>query len=205
MIKFTFDQLLAMEKQLRTNLINSLPGVRGANLIGTKGVDGITNLAIFNSVMHIGAHPPLMGFIMRPVSVPRGTYQNIKDTGYFTINHVTDAFYKQAHQTSARYEVSEFDATGLTPFWGDNFPAPYVKESPVRIGLKFVEEHLITANQTILIIGEIQEVLLPDNALSTDCILQLNETKSIGVNGLETYYNVSKIDELPYAKPNKPL
>lgn len=201
----TLEHILAMEKQHRTNLINSLPGVRGANLIGTIGKDNVTNLAIFNSVMHIGAHPPLMGFIMRPVSVPRGTYQNIKDTGYFTINHVTESFYKQAHQTSARYETSEFEATGLTPFYSDTLPAPFVKESPVKIGLKFVEEHLITANQTLLIIGEVQEIHLEEGAFNENHILQLANTGSIGVNGLETYYRVEKIAELPYAKPNQPL
>jgi flavin reductase (DIM6/NTAB) family NADH-FMN oxidoreductase RutF len=201
----TLEHILAMEKQHRTNLINSLPGVRGANLIGTIGKDNVTNLAIFNSVMHIGAHPPLMGFIMRPVSVPRGTYQNIKDTGYFTINHVTESFYKQAHQTSARYETSEFEATGLTPFYSDTLPAPFVKESPVKIGLKFIEEHLITANQTLLIIGEVQEIHLEEGAFNENHILQLANTGSIGVNGLETYYRVEKIAELPYAKPNQPL
>lgn len=201
----TLEHILAMEKQHRTNLINSLPGVRGANLIGTIGKDNVTNLAIFNSVMHIGAHPPLMGFIMRPVSVPRGTYQNIKDTGYFTINHVTESFYKQAHQTSARYETSEFEATGLTPFYSDTLPAPFVKESPVKIGLKFVEEHLITANQTLLMIGEVQEIHLEEGAFNENHILQLANTGSIGVNGLETYYRVEKIAELPYAKPNQPL
>lgn len=201
----TLEHILAMEKQHRTNLINSLPGVRGANLIGTIGKDNVTNLAIFNSVMHIGAHPPLMGFIMRPVSVPRGTYQNIKDTGYFTINHVTESFYKQAHQTSARYETSEFEAIDLTPFYSDTLPAPFVKESPVKIGLKFIEEHLITANQTLLIIGEVQEIHLEEGAFNENHILQLANTGSIGVNGLETYYRVEKIAELPYAKPNQPL
>ncbi len=201
----TREAILAMEKQHRTNLINSLPGVRGANLIGTVSTEQVTNLAIFNSVMHIGAHPPLMGFIMRPVSVPRGTYKNIRDTGYFTINHVAESFYKQAHQTSARYETSEFEATGLTPFYSDTLPAPYVQESAVKIGLKFVEEHLITANQTILMIGEIQEIHLPEGAFNEEHILQLAHTGSIGVNGLETYYRVEKIAELPYAKPHQPV
>lgn len=201
-ITFSLEDILQMEKQPRTNLINSLPGIRAANLIGTCSSSGETNLAIFNSVIHIGAHPPYMGFIMRPVTVPRGTYQNIKDTGYFTINQVNEKIYKQAHQTSARYDVSEFDATGLTPEFTSTLKAPYVKESKVKIGLRFVEEQHIKVNGTILMIGEIQEIFLEDNYLNESNIIQLQQTEAIGVNGLETYYKVERIAELPYAKPD---
>lgn len=198
----SLENILGMEKQFRTNLINSLPGVRGANLIGTVNENGETNLAIFNSVMHIGAHPPYMGLIMRPVSVPRGTYNNIKQTGVFTINHVHEGMIKQAHQTSARYETSEFAATGLTAWYSQQHKAPYVAESVVKIGLRFVEEHHIACNQTILLVGEVQEIILSDEYLSETGILQLNQTKSVGVNGLETYYGLEKLVELPYAKPD---
>ncbi len=198
---FTLEQILGMEKQSRTNLINSLSGIRQANLIGTISEKGLTNLAIFNSVIHIGANPPYMGFIQRPVSVPRGTYQNIKDTGYFTINQVNEQIYKQAHQTSARYDVSEFEATGLTPVFLHDFHAPFVKESLVKIGLKYIEELPISINGTILVIGEVQKIIFEENCLNESNIVQLNQTKAVGVNGLETYYSVQKIEELPYAKP----
>lgn len=201
-ITFSLEDILQMEKQPRTNLMNSLPGIRAANLIGTFSSSGETNLAIFNSVIHIGAHPPYMGFIMRPVTVPRGTYQNIKDTGYFTINQVNEKIYKQAHQTSARYEDSEFEATGLTPEFTSTLKAPYVKESKVKIGLRFVEEQHIKVNGTILMIGEIQEVILEENYLNESNIIQLQQAEAIGVNGLETYYKVERIAELPYAKPD---
>ena len=201
-ITLSLDDILQLEKQHRTNLINSLPGIRAANLIGTCNQAGETNLAIFNSVMHIGANPPYMGFIMRPVSVARGTYQNITETGYFTINQVHASIYKQAHQTAARYDTSEFDATGLTPEYTLNIKAPYVKESKVKIGLRFVEEQHIKVNGTILMIGEIQEVILEENYLNESNIIQLQQTEAIGVNGLETYYRLEKITELPYAKPD---
>jgi len=197
----TLEQILGMEKQPRTNLINSLPGIRQANLIGTISETGLTNLAIFNSVIHIGANPPFMGFIQRPVSVPRGTYQNIKDTGYFTINQVHQGIYKQAHQTSARYDISEFEATGLTAHFTNAVKAPYVKESLVKIGLKFVAEYPIALNGTILMVGEVQEIIMEDDSFSQSQIVQLDQTKAVGVNGLETYYSVQKIEELPYAKP----
>lgn len=201
--EITNNDILSMDKQMRTNLINSLSGIRPANLIGTISKNGVTNLAIFNSVMHIGANPPLMGFIMRPTSVERHTYNNIIDSGEFTINHVTEAFYKKAHQTSARYDVSEFNATGLEPFYSNNLKAPYVAISPVKIGLSFIDDQLIKSNNTRLIIGEIEEIIIDDHSLNEDNILQLQHTLSIGVGGLETYYSLQKIDQLPYAKANQ--
>ena len=85
---FTKQNILEFEKLYRTNFINSLSGFKSANLIGTISSEGKTNLAIFSSVIHVGANPPLMGFLMRPVSVERHTYTNIKETNCFTINHI---------------------------------------------------------------------------------------------------------------------
>ena len=55
---FSVADISAMEKQYRTNLINSAPGVKGVFLIGTKDSAGRMNLAIFNSEFHVGANPP---------------------------------------------------------------------------------------------------------------------------------------------------
>ena len=54
----------------RSNLVNSVVGIKQANLIGTISKSGITNLAIFSSVVHLGSNPALIGFFNRPVSSP---------------------------------------------------------------------------------------------------------------------------------------
>ena len=104
------------DKYFKINLINSLSGVRPACLIGTASASGKTNVAIFNSVMHIGADPALIGFFMRPITVERHTHANIKETGSFTINHFCPGDTQKAHHTSAKFrsDISEFEACGLT-------------------------------------------------------------------------------------------
>lgn len=77
-MKLYVQDIESMDKRYRTNFVNSLPGFKSANLIGTISHSGIPNLAIFSSVIHVGASPALMGMLFRPVSVPRHTYQNIK-------------------------------------------------------------------------------------------------------------------------------
>ena len=82
-MKITKEDVLKFEKLYRAAFINSITGFKSASLIGTISSKGNTNLAIFNSVIHVGANPPALGFLMRPVSVERHTYNNIKETGYF--------------------------------------------------------------------------------------------------------------------------
>lgn len=202
-MKITNENILTFEKHYRTNLVNSLTGFKSANLIGTISKEGKTNLAIFSSVIHVGANPPAIGFLMRPVSVERHTYNNIKETGYFTINHINKGNFKQAHQTSARYDkdVSEFDECGLTPEYSGTIKAPYVKESTIKIGLKFVEEQEIKFNGTIFIVGEIFEVILPDDVFGGDGFVDIEKAETVAISGLDSYHETKRIARLSYAKP----
>merc|ERR1712166_749016 len=104
-----------LDKIYKINLINSCSGFKSANLLGSICTEGISNVAIFSSVIHLGSNPPTLGFVLRPTTVPRNTHKNIKDIGYFTINHIYEDIIDDAHHTSAKYpeEISEFDVTSL--------------------------------------------------------------------------------------------
>ena len=78
----------SLEVRYRATLINSLTGVRPAVLVGTRSGSGNNNLAIFNSLVHIGADPPLNGLLFRPATVERHTLNNILETGNYTLNFV---------------------------------------------------------------------------------------------------------------------
>ncbi len=201
-MKITNENIVAFEKPYRTNFVNSLSGFKSANLIGTISKEGKTNLAIFNSVIHLGANPPALGFLMRPVSVERHTYINIKETGYYTINHINKDIVKQSHQTSANYDkdVSEFDECGLTPEYSEIIKAPYVKESKIKIGLRFVEEQEIKFNGTIFIVGEIVELILPEEIISKDGYVDIEKAGTIAISGLDSYNETKRIARLAYAK-----
>jgi len=202
-MKITKQNILDFEKLYRAAFVNSLSGFKSANLIGTISSEGKTNLAIFNSVIHVGANPPLMGFLMRPISVERHTYTNITENNHFTINHINKEIFKQAHQTSASYEkgISEFDACGLTPEYTETIKAPYVKESKIKIGLKFLEEREIKSNGTIFIVGEIQEAILPDEVILADGFIDIEKVGTIAISGLDSYHETKRIARLSYAKP----
>ena len=85
---FNHKQILDLDKIYKINLINSCSGFKSANLLGSVSKEGIPNVAVFSSVTHLGSNPPTLGFILRPTTVPRDTYKNIKENGSFTINHI---------------------------------------------------------------------------------------------------------------------
>lgn len=194
-----------METFYRRNLINTLSGFKSVNLVGTQNQQGQTNLAIFSQIFHVGATPPLMGMIVRPDKVARHTLENIRATGYYTFNHIKVDFYQKAHQTSARYEVSEFEACGLSESYGKVHPAPYVAESPLKIGLKLEEEQRLAINGTILVIGRVVELQLPKASVQVDGFIDLEAIGSITCSGLDSYHTTERLARLSYAKANLPL
>lgn len=202
-----FDErdIAQMERRSRTRLINSLSGFKSINLCGTISREGASNLSLISSVVHLGADPALMGFIMRPVTVRRDTYNNILETGQYTFNHLNAAIFKKAHQTSARYpvEISEFEATELTEIYSNNIKAPYVQESHIRIGLEFVEKIPIPLNGTLLMIGKVREIFFPKDCLLEDGYLDIERAGSITTSSLDTYHQTQKLARLSYAKANQ--
>jgi len=199
---FSEQHLDEMDNRFRVNFINSLSGFKSANLIGTDDGHGHHNLAIFSSVVHLGANPALMGFINRPDTVDRHTLQNIRDTEQFTINAVNGDIFGNAHQTSARYprHLSEFDCTQLTPVAGKLISAPYVLESRLRVGLQLVDEIKLKINGTHLVIGEIVEVYAEKESLNEDGYIDVEQLNTVCLSGLDSYHQTNKITRLPYAK-----
>ena len=203
---YTKQQIKGLDKVRRLNIINSVSGVKPANLIGTADDNGSLNLAIFNSVVHLGSDPALLGYIMRPTGeVPRHTYENIKATGIYTINHVHTSIIEKAHYTSAKVDrsVSEFESCKLTPEFIHDFKAPYVKESVLKMGMKLVDELPIKINGTIMLVGEIQHLYLPDESVADNGWINLETAGVAGISGLNSYYKLTQIDSFPYARPNE--
>jgi flavin reductase (DIM6/NTAB) family NADH-FMN oxidoreductase RutF len=203
---FTKNDIHKLDKVTRLNLINSVSGIKPANLIGTRSQEGESNLAIFSSVVHLGSDPALLAFILRPdAEVRRHTYENIRETGYYTINHIHRNFVQRAHYTSAKFEkgTSEFDKCIFGEEYLQNFQAPFVKESKLKMGMKFIEELHIAANDTTLIVGEIQHLFMPEEVMDEKGHLDLSLIDGVGISGLNTYYSIEKIAWFPYARPQE--
>jgi flavin reductase (DIM6/NTAB) family NADH-FMN oxidoreductase RutF len=197
--KKAIDQL---DRVTRLKIINSVTGIKPGNLIGTIGENGATNLAVFSSIIHLGSNPSLLGFISRPQTEEVGhTLRNILQTEFYTINHIHPEFVEKAHYTSAKFssDVSEFDACNLSEEYINHFKAPFVQESIFKMGLRFKEAVDIKLNGTVLVIGEIEELVIADKAFVNEDI-DLEASEGVGISGLNTYYSLKKIESYPYAR-----
>lgn len=189
----------------RARFINSLSGFKSANLIATQDKQGNTNVAMFSSVVHLGASPALVGFVMRPDNNDRHTLDNIINTSEYTINQVSADFYQQAHQTSARYPKhrSEFEATGLSTHFIDPIKAPFVKQSVLKYAVELKQIIPIPLNNTQFIIGEIKLVVCADDAIQEDGYIDIEQLHTTSISGLDSYHTSQRLSRLSYAKPNK--
>ena len=208
MQQFTPAEWQSWERFYRANFINSLTGFKSASLIGTINAQGVPNLGMFSSIVHIGSDPALIGYINRPLAAAPHTLANIKANGFYTLNHIHASFVDKAHQTSAKYpdEVNEFLEVGLTEEYLDGINVPFVKESPIKYLLSLKEIVPITLNATFLVIGQLEQVLIDQSLQPTaDGFLHLDQAGSISSNGLDAYYKTELIDRYDYAKPDTPV
>ena len=184
------EEIEGLERSYKLNLINSISGIKPANLIGTRSLDGKDNVAIFSSVVQ--------------TEIPRDTYPNIMETGFYTINHVSEAFIEKAHYTSAKLEKGdcEFERMKLKPEYIGDFHAPFVKESPVKIGMKH-SESIPLPNGCIFVIGSVEMIICPDDIINDLGQMNLESYAGIGISGLNTYYGLTKLDSFPYVRENE--
>lgn len=201
-MKYWDKQAIAeMELKHKIHLINSVTGIKPANLISTIGSVG-SNVAIFSSVLHLGSAPPLIGFVLRPSDgFERHTFENIHATGRYNINSVQQEFLDKAHMTSVKFprEVSEFSAVGLQEEFKEGWDIPFVKGSAIQLGLSFRDAIDIPLNKTKLVIGEIERIYVAESGVDSECRLDLSELNAAGISGFNGYYSFKR--EAEFTQP----
>ena len=200
---FSSESLNSLDKIYRINLVNSITGYKSANLLGTISNEGIENVAIFSSITHLGSQPALLSFFVRPNVVPRNTYKNIKEKKFFTVNHISKEKIDDAHHTSAKYgeDISEFDKTNLQSEYKKNWEAPFVKDSAVQLGCKYLNEYYLKENGCSMIVASIEIIFIREGLLDNDGWVELSKANIVTVNGLDGYALPKTIKRLKYARP----
>lgn len=85
--------------------------------VSSQSSDGVSNLAPYSFFNGVGANPPLVMFCPanNRLGEAKDTLRNVKQTGEFVVNVVTEAVAEQMNQTAAEYDptTDEFAAAGL--------------------------------------------------------------------------------------------
>ena len=123
---------------------------------------GVRNLAPFSYFTACSSNPPMVCFCTTVRSGPRpykDTLENIRATGEFVVNIVSEEFAEQMNMSSAEVppEIDEFALSGLTPVASDLVRPPRVAESKAQMECRL--HQIIVINDSpgggILILGEV--------------------------------------------------
>ena len=52
----------------------------------------------------------------------------------------------------------------------------------------------------VLVIGEVEHIVVADEAVDAEGHIDLNKTNSVGISGLNSYYQFEKLAQFPYAR-----
>lgn len=147
----------------RYQLLTSLVVPRPIGWISSRSQEGAANLAPFSYFAALSANPLLVGAsIGLRRGAPKDTLRNIRSTGAFCVNVVSEDLLEKMNATSGEYppEVDEFALVGLTPMRGEEVDAPWVGEAPAVLECTLFREVELGEAPNVLVIGEVRAVHL---------------------------------------------
>ncbi len=149
--------------------------------------DGQPNLAPFSFFNVVSADPPVLVFspgVRSTDSEPKDTYKNVKTTGEFVVNLVTEELGPAMNLSAQELppEINEFEVAGVTPEPSVRVRPPRVAESPVNF--ECTVEDILTIGTTpgggFLVIGRIVMMHLRDDLLVGEDKINLDRYHPIG-------------------------
>ena len=154
--------------------------------VSTIGSHG-ANVAPFSYFMPIGSRPPLLGVSigLREGEV-KDTLANIRETGDFVINVVTETIAERMVRASGDWpqDVDEFEVAGFTRVASDRVRSPRVAESPVNLECRVFRE--IELGDSTLVVGELVWAHI-DEALMVDGRVDVEKLRPVGRLGGDGY------------------
>ncbi|OYU84441.1 MAG: hypothetical protein CFE24_06755 [Flavobacterium sp. BFFFF2] len=157
--------------------------------------EGVPNLAPFSFFNVIGEDPPHLAFsTVRTNHQAKDTWNNIRKTGEFVVNMVTEDVVEAMNKTaeSLAPEVNEFEWAGLTELTGHKVKVPRVAESPISFECQLVHHYQLEGHQNggaVLIVGRIVLMHFAEGLLDDNYRIQLDK-----------YHPVSRLAGANYAK-----
>jgi len=134
------------------NQVSKLLSPRIVVLVTTVDEKGRINAAPFSFCGPVSFDPPMLWLGVRSF---QHTYQNIKKTGEFVVNTVSEDFTQKAVYCEKNYPygVNELEKEGLHWYDSKIVKPPRVKEARVHLECKFIKE--VETGDHIMIIGKV--------------------------------------------------
>jgi flavin reductase (DIM6/NTAB) family NADH-FMN oxidoreductase RutF len=171
--------------------------------VSTISPNGAANLAPFSYFNGICSRPAALMFspVNKPDGTKKDTVRNIEANGQFVVNVVPASVAEPMFKTSGDfdYEISEFDAAGLTEKPSVRVQPPGVAESPIQFECELIQivpvgEGPLAAN---VIIGRILLMQIDDSILDERGSIDPELLDTIGRLGGRSYCRTSERFDLP--------
>lgn len=184
-------------------LMISLVVPRPIAFVSTISPDGRLNLAPFSYFNAISSKPAYVciTFTHRPDD-PKDTLRNIRDTGEYVINVVSEELFEPMVKTSGEYppEVNEFEISALATRPSRVVKPPAVASSPAH--LECVLERELTLGNGTLVIGEVVAIDV-DDTVFTDGYVDAMKLRPVGRLAGEFYSLTREVIRSPRPKVDR--
>ncbi|NIU72357.1 MAG: flavin reductase family protein, partial [Gammaproteobacteria bacterium] len=192
----------ALDNRQRYQLLTSLVVPRPIGWIGTWGADRVPNLAPFSYFAALSPTPMLVGVsIGRRREGPKDSLVNVRATGAFSVNVVTEGQLEAMNQTAASHPpgVDEFREAGLSLAEATAVDAPYVEDCPAVFACRLHKEVDLGVEGAALVIGEVMAVRLSSELEMVDdsCYVDSTSLKPVGRLWGSRYGLLGEIIDLP--------
>jgi flavin reductase (DIM6/NTAB) family NADH-FMN oxidoreductase RutF len=165
--------------------------------VSTRDAAGALNLAPFSYFTAISSAPPLVGIaITDREGDPKDTLRNIRETGEWVINVVSESILPAMVRTAGEWPpgTSEFEVSGLTPAPSERVAAPYVRESPLQLECRLHRE--IPLGNSFFVVGEVV-FARADDAVVRDGRVDPTLLAAVGRLGGELYAPLREVARVP--------
>ena len=151
--------------------------------VSTISPEGVRNLAPFSFFNVVCGDPPVICFSPIWRNPPKDTIVNIRATGEFVVNIVSEDFADRMNICSGEYpsSVDEFSLSGLTPVESAVVRPPRVKESHVNMECRLMQIVDVSARPMggSLVIGEVVRFHV-DDAVIEDFRIDADKLGAVG-------------------------
>lgn len=175
------------------NLLIGLVAPRPIAWVTSMNEDGVLNAAPFSAYNYLCTDPPIIGIGVtdRPATafVPKDTAQNIRRTGEFVVNVVTEDLIHPMNVCATDFpaDVNELEMAGLTTAPSSVVKVPRIAEA--HAALECREYATMEIGRSRIILGRVVAIYIEDKFVDpAGPYVRAEELHAIGrMNGLGSY------------------
>ena len=182
----------------RYKLMTGLIVPRPIGWIGSRGANGVNNLAPFSFFNMVSGTPPTLLFTTGMTVRVKDSLANVRASGVFTVNIVTEEVAAAMNVTSDSFspEVDEFATAGLTAIEGETVAAPMVAEAKANLECAVTHIHEVGEGPSASVVfGEVLRFHVAESLLDGTRI-DFADLKAVGRLAGSWYSRTSDLFEM---------